>query len=265
MIRSEASQLRRVYDRLRTTADLFTAAQQIKSVGEMLGCSHPAVVDDYAQRRLLAAEDGSALSNLFGWEKDFQDDWVEHGLHRVSPIGAVCRQSTRPFAWDAARMASLARASAGRSAAAWHLTPERGIFGGISVPVHLPGCGTGSVTWTTRDPQLQVDAVLTKHEDLLRLCAHRFMDLVYAIRVDAQDAPTSTPLSEREIECLTWVALGRTDSDIAKQLHRSATTVRFHVENAMKKLKARNRVQAVALACQLGLIQSDRVFISGRH
>jgi LuxR family transcriptional regulator, quorum-sensing system regulator CciR len=253
----EAARLRRAYQALTVTTELLSAAREIRIIGEALGCSYPAVVDDYTQRRLLPAEDGRALSELFGWEQDFQDDWVAHGLHRVSPIGAVCRRATRPFSWDAARMTRLAKATAGRSAGAWHLTPERGIYGGITVPVHLPGCSTGSVTWVTRDSTLDLEARLIAHEDLLRLAGYRFMDIVYAGREEAGEGPSAAPLSEREVECLTWVALGRTDGEIATLLNRSPTTARFHVENAMRKLGARNRVQAVAIACQLGLIHPD--------
>jgi ATP/maltotriose-dependent transcriptional regulator MalT len=53
-----------------------------------------------------------------------------------------------------------------------------------------------------------------------------------------------------------WVALGRTDTEIAAILHRSPTTARFHVDNAIEKLGARNRAQAVAIASQLGLIHA---------
>ena len=248
--------LRRAYDKLAVATDLLSAAAQIKAMGDVLGLTHPAVVDDYAQRRLFTAEDGCALSELFGWETDFQRDWVERSLHRVSPIGAVCRVTTRPFSWSAVTMTALAEELGGRSARGWHLTPERGIAGGISVPVHLPRCGIGSVTWTTRDTDLDLEAILSDHGDLLRLAALGFMDLVYAGRAEDLGEPYAAPLSEREIECLTWVALGRTDGDIAALIHRSPTTARFHVENAMNKLGARNRAQAVAIACQLGLIHA---------
>jgi DNA-binding CsgD family transcriptional regulator len=252
-----ADRLQQHYRRLTGATDLRTASAQIKGIGLELGLTHPAVVDDYAQRRLLAAEDGAALSEVFGWEHDFQRDWVEQGLHRVSPVGAVCRLTTRPFSWTSAQMTALAEELGGRSGRSWHLTPERGIAGGISVPVHLPRCGIGSVTWTTRNPDVDLNQVLEQHGDLLRLAAFRFMDLVYAGRQDEPQEPSATPLSEREIECLTWVALGRTDGEIAALIHRSPTTARFHVENAMGKLGARNRAQAVALACQLGLIHAN--------
>lgn len=246
----------RAYQRLTAATGLLDAAREIKVIGEDLGLTHPAVVDDYSQRRLFTAEDGMALSEVFGWEPDFQRDWVERSLHRVSPVGAVCRVTTRPFSWTATSMTALAQELGGR-AGRWHLTPERGIAGGISVPIHLPRCGVGSVTWTTRDGCLNLDGILRESGDLLRMAALRFMDLVYAGRRDEPTELYPAAFSEREIECLTWVALGRTDGEIAKLIHRSPTTARFHVENAMAKLGARNRAQAVAIACQLGLIHGN--------
>lgn len=256
MSKAVKARLDRAYRRLVKATDLLTAAEQIKAIGEALGLTLPAVIDDYAQRQLLTAEDGVRLSELFGWEEDFQRDWVEHSLHRVSPVGAVCRVTTRPFSWNSATMTALAEELGGRSGRGWHLTPDRGIAGGISIPIHLPRCGIGSVTWVTRDSAIDLDDLLDSHGDLLRLAALRFMDLVYAGREEELGEAYSAPLSEREVECLTWVALGRTDGEIAELIHRSPTTARFHVENAMTKLGARNRAQAVAIACQLGLIHA---------
>lgn len=53
-------------------------------------------------------------------------------------------------------------------------------------------------------------------------------------------------LSARERDCLAFVADGRKDRDIADLLEVTETTVRFHVDNARRKLGARNRVEAVA-------------------
>lgn len=241
------------YDTLRTADGLLAAAAALTRIGELLGLAHPAVVEDYAQRQLLTAEDGSALAGTFGWDPDIQQEWVAHSLSRVCPVGAVCRVTTKPFAWRAGAMAQLARDMAGRSGQRWNLTPERGIAGGISIPIHLPRCSVGSVGWISRDPELDLDAVLAEHADVLRLSALRMMDLVFAARAD-EDETLPAVLSLREIECLTFVALGLTDAEIGERLHRSATTARFHVENATAKLGARNRAQAVALACQQGLI-----------
>jgi PAS domain S-box-containing protein len=55
-------------------------------------------------------------------------------------------------------------------------------------------------------------------------------------------------LSEREREVLRCVSAGLSSEEIAVRLVISAATVRSHVENAMRKLGARTRAQAVAIA-----------------
>lgn len=254
MTASAKQRLHSALEQLQATDDLLSAAVQVKAMGHVLGLSHPAVVDDYTRRRLLTAENGCALAEIFGWEPEIQAEWVEYSLSRICPVGAVCRVTTRPFTWNAATMAELAREIAGRSGQRWNLTPERGIVGGISVPIHLPRCSVGTVGWVSRDPALDLDAILTRHGLALRMAALHIMDIIYAGREDEGET-LPTILSQREIECLTWVALGRTDAEVAELIHRSTTTARFHVENAISKLGARNRAQAVAIACQRGLIQ----------
>lgn len=55
-------------------------------------------------------------------------------------------------------------------------------------------------------------------------------------------------LSPREREILDFLAQGLTGAQAAKELFISPETVRTHVRNAMKKLEARTRVHAIALA-----------------
>lgn len=64
-----------------------------------------------------------------------------------------------------------------------------------------------------------------------------------------------SPLTSREQDCLTWVAQGWSNNDIADKLTVSARTVKFHIENAMKKIDARTRSHAVAIALSRGFIQ----------
>lgn len=64
-----------------------------------------------------------------------------------------------------------------------------------------------------------------------------------------------TPLlTEREREVVNWAKFGKTDFEISLQLGVSSRAVKFHIENAMHKLQASNRVQAVAIALSQGLI-----------
>jgi DNA-binding NarL/FixJ family response regulator len=60
-------------------------------------------------------------------------------------------------------------------------------------------------------------------------------------------------LTPREREMVAWVATGRSNDEIAKELVISPDTVRTHVSRAMVKLNARDRAQLVVFAVRSGL------------
>ncbi|MFI5733129.1 response regulator [Kribbella sp. NPDC051587] len=62
------------------------------------------------------------------------------------------------------------------------------------------------------------------------------------------------PLTGREEEVLITVARGRTNSEIAADLHISLSTVKTHLAAVMTKLGARNRVEIVMWAYETGRI-----------
>ena len=65
-------------------------------------------------------------------------------------------------------------------------------------------------------------------------------------------------LSPREIEVLTWVARGKSAREIGRLLAISKRTADEHAGAAVRKLGARNRTHAVAIALSRGLIGLDR-------
>jgi DNA-binding NarL/FixJ family response regulator len=66
--------------------------------------------------------------------------------------------------------------------------------------------------------------------------------------------PPPNPLSRRETEVLRLLAEGFTTEAAGQKLFLSPTTVRSYAENAMRKLEARNRVHAVAIAVRMGIL-----------
>jgi DNA-binding NarL/FixJ family response regulator len=62
------------------------------------------------------------------------------------------------------------------------------------------------------------------------------------------------PLTDREEEVLATVARGRTNSEIAEELHISLSTVKAHLASLMNKLGARNRVEIAMWAFETGRI-----------
>lgn len=66
--------------------------------------------------------------------------------------------------------------------------------------------------------------------------------------------PQASPLSAREREIMRRVALGQDGPEIARDLVVSPATVRTHIGNAIRKLGARSRAHAIALALRGGLL-----------
>lgn len=65
---------------------------------------------------------------------------------------------------------------------------------------------------------------------------------------------TSERLTDRELEVLRLLATGLSNSGIGTRLFISATTVKFHVSNIMRKMGVSRRAEAVYAASKQGLI-----------
>ncbi len=67
--------------------------------------------------------------------------------------------------------------------------------------------------------------------------------------------PPEPRLTEREVQCLTWAARGKSSWETAQICRISESTVNFHLKNAQRKLGAANRCHALAKALTHGFIE----------
>lgn len=72
---------------------------------------------------------------------------------------------------------------------------------------------------------------------------------------NAVELPNGCRLTDREIEILQWVAVGKTNVDIAMIHNRSMNTVKNQLHQIFSKLDVVTRAQAVVEAMQLGVMK----------
>ena len=93
--------------------------------------------------------------------------------------------------------------------------------------------------------------------DLQLMSDHRTVQLrleLPALPPQGEVTKPASVLSDREVEVMTLLAQGLRDRDIAQKLYISESTVKFHINNSLTKLQAKNRYQGVYQAAVQGCI-----------
>jgi DNA-binding NarL/FixJ family response regulator len=108
-------------------------------------------------------------------------------------------------------------------------------------------------------PEQLVAGIRTVHEGESLLAPAVTRRLIQAFVRDHQPSPQPPPqledLTARELDILKLVARGLSNGEIAEQLVVSKATVKTHVGRVLAKLGLRDRVQAVVLAYEAGIIR----------
>ncbi|ASY61894.1 hypothetical protein SJ05684_c04280 [Sinorhizobium sojae CCBAU 05684] len=124
---------------------------------------------------------------------------------------------------------------------------ENGIFQANYFPVHDAEGGRGAVIFMGPE----VDLPMTAAMELQMIAIHVYNRLA---EIGSVWKSANTALSEREIQCLSWTAAGKTSAEIAGILGLSEHTVNHYLNHVTKKLDAVNRTQAVVKAMKKGYI-----------
>ena len=227
-----ASSILRALDRLGScrTDDAFEASLTVAL--ETFGCEW--FVHTVLPNTHLRLEEAVGASRL---PKGFYETYRDGDLAKSDPVVCHCRLSSDPVDW--ARFGTKRCAVMGRAR-------DHGMRSGFTVPIHAARGYAACFSVSGMD---EIDA---RTKPAIQLIAMYAGERARASRSKRPMRPG--PLSPREAEVLTWAAIGKSNADTAEILNISVRTVTAHMVNAMDKLGAANKTQAVVNAMQNGFI-----------
>lgn len=180
-----------------------------------------------------------------GYREGFQN----HQIWRRDPVMQHCKRGTVPILWD---QATYVRNGVEEI---WEEQAAFGYRTGVALAMHMPQ-GRHFMLGVDRNEALPSEpSTLTRIVADLQLFAVHAQDAALRLFVPpgfiAAERPKLTP---RELEALRWTMEGKTAWEVGTILGISERTAVLHLQNAMHKLDASNKHQAVLKALRLGLI-----------
>jgi LuxR family transcriptional regulator, quorum-sensing system regulator BjaR1 len=175
--------------------------------------------------------------------KAWLDLYLRENFAAVDPAIRHCRETVLPFAY---REAPCDSEREPRAAEVVRRARDFGVGNGMLFPIASPVGPVGDMWIGGIETVLGTRELSAVH--MLALTAfYKLQELVHP------KAATVT-LSGREREVLTWAADGKTAWQIGELLQISQRTVEWYIQQAVQKLGARNRMQAVVIAARDRLI-----------
>jgi DNA-binding CsgD family transcriptional regulator len=240
---------------VRTADDILAVAQRLARKVEGHGL-RIMVWHDLATLAEPVDIDGTPINAAaFGWSDEELAPWREVDRAMRSPMLRAARVAAEPLWMNRSgihgRAANRLLDQIDLDEIGHSPTPQAGIV----IPIHMPLGQVGAAILTATDSsETDLAARFAASTGALAPAIWQFITGYASVSRDDRYLPTEGLLSPRELECLSWVAHGKTDYEISIILGCSHAGVRYHVTRACTKLGAVNRAQSVFRAAQLGYL-----------
>lgn len=246
-------QLENLLNELRHTDSIRSGALLLERAGQLIGLPKVGCAHDISLPAGPEDDEGTRLADIWGWPHPFAEEWEEQYLTLHTPFFLRCRFEHLPFAWSASEYLADPGASR-RGKKIVRFMVSVGYANTVIAPVHLPQGRVAAISWWGDLGRPDLDGLVDRMGPTLLSISHYFIAVLGNQARPAADREASPP-SVREIECLTLAAQGLSDLEIAHEMRISVHTVRYYINTVTRRLGARNRTHAVALASQLGTIR----------
>ncbi len=178
----------------------------------------------------------------------WRDRYLEQNYLRVDPVIIGCFQRFHPVDWKQLDWSGKQARDFLREALEYGVGNQ-----GYSVPVRGPSGQFALFTVNDTCDDTAWSEFTELHGQNMILIAHFFNRK--ALEFETERTPgLIQPLSPREVDAMTFLALGYSRARTAQELSISEHTLRVYIESARYKLGAINTTQAVARALSRGLI-----------
>jgi DNA-binding CsgD family transcriptional regulator len=239
---------------IETRDDIHDAALRLRASAFELGFTRVLALDDVSARDVMTDARGTPVTMLLKAPGDILEPWwLNHAIWRKSPFALACRYESEPY-WADIDGIHGPRRNPFLDAITFRKFKYRAAMkAAIIVPVHLPFGQIGMVLFGSTSRDWVRDKFASLSAPLSLLARHFITGYVSILRHQLL-FPMACRLTPREIECLRWAAMGKTDQETAVILQLSHATIRFHINNAAKRLDAVNRSQAILKAAHMGYL-----------
>lgn len=186
-----------------------------------------------------------------GYPGEWRQRYTANGYMAIDPTVSHCATHLIPISWDQIKRLENENDRIRRFMGE---AREFGLNNGNSFPIHSAQGEFAMLNLATSKNHVQSKSAILEampcaslfsaylHETVRRVLEHQVISL------------SKVRLTDREKQCLLWSAEGKTTWETSHILGVSERTVVFHLQNAVSKLNAVSRQQAVARAVSLGLI-----------
>ena len=191
---------------------------------------------------------------ISGYPQAWREHYNANGYLRIDPTVAHCIGNITPLAWsELESRPALHTPEAARFMGEAH---DFGLRNGVSFPVHGVGGENAMFSLACSSDRPVPSSLVEQAMPVAHLLSNYIHEAVRRVFVDRDNgiALGHVQLTQREKECLTWAAEGKTTWETGQILGISERTVIFHLKNVAQKLNVTNRSQAVARAVSQLLI-----------